>query len=281
MFFAFSVTVFLPASCTGVFYQPQKLMFYDPADFDYQYEDVDFKSVDGTPLHGWFFPVKNGVTELGTVLQFHGNAENITSHFRSLAWITKEGYNLFIFDYQGYGLSGGRPTQKRLNGDALAALDYAVIKNRERSEKSGKKLEFIAYGQSLGGAILMRALYDFKDKDKLDAVVIESSFSSYRRIAMEKLALSRVTWIFQPLAYLLVSDSYAPEDKIKTISPVPILVIHGDADVIVPVHHGEKIYSLAGQPKTFWEVPNGRHIDSMRKHGGKYRQNLIEYLASL
>lgn len=264
-------------SCTHLFYQPWNRMIYDPAKFGYEYRDVNFQSADGTPLHGWFFPVAAGKKELGTVVQFHGNAENISSHFLSLVWITRHGYNLFTFDYQGYGLSGGRPTQKNLNADALAALRWVKTYNESKKER----LKFIAFGQSIGGTILLRALYDFEEKEAIDSVVIESSFPSYKRIAREKFSESWITWLFQPLGYLLTSERYAPETKIREVSPVPLLVIHGDADRIVPIHHGRRIYRLAGEPKFFWEIPGGRHIDSMIRHDGKYRQKLLEFLDGL
>lgn len=280
VFITLLLSLSIPA-CTHLAYQPSGKTFHDPATFGLRPEEVYFKSRDGTPLHGWFFPVAEGLEERGTVIQFHGNAENITSHFLSLVWITKKGYSLITFDYRGYGKSGGSPTQAGLNDDALAALEYAADLKKENITGSKGKKKLIAYGQSIGGAILLRALHDLKDKSSVDVVVIESSFSSYQEIVREKFSLSCITWPLQPVASLLISDEYAPEKVISTLSPTPLLVIHGDNDFIIPVHHGRRIYDLAGEPKWFWQVKGGKHINAMFHENGIYRTKLLEFFESL
>lgn len=276
-----SAGILFTAGCTHLFYQPGKTQLFDPAKIGLEYQDFRIESANGRKLHAWLFPARKDAAELGTVVQFHGNGENITTHFNSLAWVAKRGYNLVTFDYSGYWDSDGEPGQKALNEDALAALEYARGFNQSRSVETGKNLLLVAYGQSLGGAVLLRALADYPHRDELAAVVVDSSFSSYQDIAREKLSLLWETWLFQPLAYLLVSDCYAPEKKMASLSGTHILVIHGTDDVAVPIRHGRRIFELAGEPKTFWEVPGGRHIDSMVKHDGKYRDMLIQYLDGL
>ena len=288
--FLFLLFILTGASCSNVFYQPSKKLFHDPKTFQLTYQNVYFKSKDGTMLHGWVFPSVPDVEELGTVIQFHGNAENISTHFLSLSWIVKHGYTLFTFDYRGYGQSEGHPSQAKVYEDALAALEYAHTINSQRiepltpSDEPGRRestLKKIAYGQSLGGTILLRAMNEVPGTAVLDAVVIESSFSSYQEIAREKLSGSWLSWPFQSLAYLLVSDQYAPQDFIKNLSPIPLLVIHGDNDPVVPIHHGEKIFALAGEPKGFWRIKGGKHVDSMFCCDGIYRDKLLKFLGDL
>ena len=273
------ITIFLLtlslSACSNIAFQPSKKRFYEPKQFSLEYKDVYFKSKDGTLLHGWFFPSAATTENLGTIIQFHGNAENISTHFMSLAWIIEEGYNLFIFDYRGYGRSQGSPSHAGVNKDALAALEHAIKISRNQNSK------LIAYGQSIGGAILLRALNDLEDKSHIDAVVIDSSFSSYQEIAREKLSISCLTWPFQPLAYLLMSDKFAPEEVIEKISPTPLLVIHGDNDRIIPIRHGKKIFDLAGEPKWFWQVKGGRHINAMAIEKGVYRKRLLNFFSTL
>ncbi len=269
------------AACSGLFYQPGKVRKTDPSDLGMEYQDVRIESAGGRKLHAWLFPPGNGAEERGTIIQFHGNAENISSHFMSLAWVTTQGYNFITFDYSGYWDSDGAPGQRTLNEDALAALKYAVEFNRVRAAETGRKPVLAAYGQSLGGTVLLRALADFSERREIDAVIIDSSFPSYQDIAREKLSILWETWLFQPLAYLLVSDAYAPEKTIASLSGTRILVIHGTEDKAVPIHHGRRIFELAKEPKEFWEVPGGRHIDSMVRHDGKYRRMLVEYLEGL
>ncbi len=266
----------LPA-CTHLFYQPQRMGFYHPADFGFANEDVLFESSGGRKLNGWYFPPAGGAEEKGIIVQFHGNAENISTHFLSLAWVVKYGYGLFTFDYSGYGASEGSPSQQTLNEDAVAALTYAEGLLKARNPAGPKKV-LVAYGQSLGGAVLLRALADFPRRASIDTVVIESSFASYKEIARQKLSQHWFTWPLQPLAYLLVSDAYAPEDVIPSLAGTRILVIHGSDDAVVPIRFGKRIFELAGEPKTFWEVPHGHHIDAMTVHGDEYREKLIAFI---
>ena len=68
---------------------------------------------------------------------------------------------------------------------------------------------------------------------------------------------------------------------ISQIAPVPLLVIHGDDDPVVPFEQGAWIFDHAGEPKTFWRIPGGQHIDSMSREDGRYRGKLLEYLSKL
>jgi len=96
---------------------------------------------------GWYFPSQLSTTPKATIIQFHGNAQNFSAHYLSLAWLTKQEFNLFTFSYRGYGNSEGRPDQKGTYLDGLAALNQGW----ELHKKSGAK-KFIVYGQSLGGS---------------------------------------------------------------------------------------------------------------------------------
>jgi fermentation-respiration switch protein FrsA (DUF1100 family) len=268
--------------CSFLFYQPIKKQIYDPTRIGIEYQDTQINSADGRKLHAWVLPAKDPQKERGTILQFHGNGENMTTHFMWLAWATERGYNLITFDYSGYWDSEGIPGQKALNEDALAALEYANHFNHTRTAETGNKLLLVPYGQSLGGTVLLRALADFPRREELSVVVVESSFPSYQNIAREKLSLFWETWLFQPFAYLLVSDRYAPENKLPALTGTRFLVIHGTDDMVVPIQHGRRIFELLREPKVFWEVPGGRHVDSMHpRHGGIYRDMLMNYLDGL
>jgi len=267
-------------SCSNIVFQPSRKAFIDPKTMGFEYENVYLKSMDGTMLHGWFFNASSDTDVQGTVIYFHGNAENISTHFASLAWMTSYGYNLFIFDYRGYGQSEGSPSQAGINDDAIAALNY-IIKLHQEMKSQNEHLKLIVYGQSIGGNIFVRAMDNLEDKTEIDAIILESSFSSYREISKEKLSLTCITWPFQPLVYLIMSEDYSSQNSIKKLPPVPLLVIHGDNDRIVPLHHGKKIYDLANEPKQFWHIKGGRHINAMHINGGIYRKKLIYFLSKL
>ncbi len=266
--------ILILSSCSDMFYYPQKEQLYDPESFGLQPEFVKFPSENGKIITGWLFPSKNGAPK-GTIIQFHGNAENMTSHFLSLAWITEAGYQLFVFDYQGYGQSEGDASMENANRDSIAAYNYML------KHPSTHDIPLILYGQSIGGITLLKALEDFPARSRIACVVIESSFLSYQSIAREKLSESWLTWILQPLTYILISDKYAATDSVTPISPIPLLIIHGTEDHVVPFHFGKEIYSLAKEPKEFWKVQNGRHLDAMMRHDKRYRKKLVEYLSHL
>ena len=177
-----SLWILLLAGCNEFFYYPSPLQFSSPKALGLSYESVTFSSSDGTELTGWFIPAL-GAPEavLGTVIQFHGNAENMSSHWLSLSWLPFNHYHLFTFDYRGYGRSKGSPDLDGPIQDSMAALHYI----QQRKEVNPQ--EVIVIGQSLGGALAIAAVALGKPEG-IRAIVLESTFSSYKRIAQEKLS---------------------------------------------------------------------------------------------
>ena len=99
---------------------PERARQQPPAARLFLPENVFFKTSDGLALHGWFLKARDA---RGTVLVLHGNAENISTHASGVLWLVPEGFNVFIFDYRGYGRSEGRPTVAGVHKDADAALE--------------------------------------------------------------------------------------------------------------------------------------------------------------
>jgi fermentation-respiration switch protein FrsA (DUF1100 family) len=256
-------------ACNGLFYYPSKTIFYKPDDFGATYEDVYFKSRDGTKLNGWFLPAVGSAK--GTVIHFHGNAENMTNHYLFVRWLPRDGFNLFVFDYRGYGASSGKPDRRGMVEDSMAAIGYI----RHRSDVDPHRL--LVFGQSLGGTLALAAVAQ-GSKDGVRAVVVESAFASYRSIAREKLSEFWPTWLFQwPLAWLLISDDESPLPIMNKISPVPLLVIHGDKDETVSYNQGRKLYQNASPPKEFWTVAGGHHTEAFTRYEKVYRPRLIKF----
>ncbi len=249
---------FLFISCTHFFYHPDSFLYFDPKAVGYPYKDVYFKSSDGTKLHGWYFKNQTKKTK-GTIIQFHGNAQNISAHSPGLVWMIKEGYNLFTFDYRGFGLSEGAPYPKGVHEDALAALTLSF-----ETHQSQSKGQFIIIGQSLGGAIVARALKDFKYKNSVDLLVLDSTFASYQDVAFRALNRRFLTRLLSPLAYLVVSDNYSPEDHFEDLG-IRTLVIHSQKDDVVDFKNGEDVYRLlnksSGNKTDFWVTKDPLHIN--------------------
>lgn len=261
------------SGCTSVVFRPSSQVFFEPSErLGIVPQNIYFSPPEGPKLHAWFFPAQGTRKAKGTVIQFHGNAENMTSHFLSVLWVIKHGYNLFTFDYRGYGESEGVPYPAGVNADALNAM---VKASEYLSPKEGS---LILYGQSLGGAIALRALNDFPEPDWIKAVVIESSFLSYKSIGKDKLSTLWFTWPLQWMSYLLMSDEYAPQMKIKKRPKIPLLIVHGTDDKVVPIRHGKDLFKKSIEPKCFWEIPTAIHVGMMNLENGKYRAPMLKFL---
>lgn len=258
----------LPA-CNSYFFYPLKDHLPNPAIERVPREDVFIRTPDGVKLHGWLLRPKG--EPLGTVLFLHGNAENVSTHVNSVLWLVLSGYRVVLFDYRGYGKSEGTATMDGVHTDALAAID-AVF------GMAGVDRDRVAVlGQSLGGAVAVYAVANSPHKARIRGLVVDSAFSGYREIAREKLAeVALIRHLRSPLSRL-VTDRYSPRLWIGRVAPIPVLIIHGDADPVVPSAHGERLYALAGEPKALWIVPGAGHIESFAAPDVRVR--LLRYLS--
>jgi fermentation-respiration switch protein FrsA (DUF1100 family) len=247
---AFAVGYLVFVGFDSKFYYPDRTVYDQPEAFGLVSEDVRFPTRDGLTLHGWFFPAQGEAR--GTVVHFHGNAANVSAHLGLVAWLPGEGYNLLMFDYRGYGESEGKVTRAGTIADGQAALDYAL----SRSDVRRRPLFF--YGQSLGGAV---AIVVAADRPEVTAVVAESTFSGYRRIAVEHLRrLVAFKWLAQGIVGLCISSGYDPIDALPRLAPRPLLVIVGGRDEICFPELGRELFAAAGEPKELWEVPEAQHL---------------------
>jgi fermentation-respiration switch protein FrsA (DUF1100 family) len=265
------VLIILFPGCTYLFFKPTKDFVINQAILKYSPDDVYFKSADGLTLHGWYFRAKE---ERGAILICHGNVENLSTHVMLDLWLIDAGYNLFIFDYRGYGRSEGTPDVKGIQLDAEAALETLLFKLPRANHDN-----IIVFGKSLGGAVVIYTVAKSPHKNRVKALILDSAFSSYRAIAREKIADSVIGWPFQyPLSWL-VNDDFSPIKFIQRIAPVPIVIIHGNKDEIVPEHHGRQLYDAALPPKDFWELAVPGHVKAQVAEGT--RKKLLDYLAGL
>ena len=247
-----------------LFYFPTHDTPATPADWGCKFENVSFKSGDGTPLDGWFIPAK-GSKAKGTVVFSHGNAGSLGYHLGFVIWLAEAGYNVLMYDYRGFGKSGGHVDRRGMVDDVKAAFVYAA----RRADVNSSRL--ISYGHSLGGAQSVTALGESPVKG-LRAVVTDSAFSSYQ--AMARVVCGR-------LGEELVSDELSPKDYVQKISPVPLLIIHGTMDQVVPIAQGHVLFAAACQPKTLFEVKAGHHGDSLSRDNGAFRVRMLAWLADV
>lgn len=260
--------VVLLSGCSNVFLQPDRALHGRPDRVGAVWEEAHFESADGTRLTGLWFPSRTAPAK-GVVVHFHGNGENMTSHFLFVYWLALEGYDVLAFDYRGYGASAGKKSLSGSVADGHAALIYA------RARAAGKPL--VVLGQSLGGALAAAALERDGGAD-VAAFVVDSTFASYRGIARDKLSLLWLTRVLKWPLSGLVTERYAPVRFIGKRKPVPLLVLHAKGDPVVPYAQGRAFYDAASGPKEFWDVSGTGHTEAFGSQGAEFRPRLLKWL---
>lgn len=262
--FLCAISANLIGCANSVFYQPNDVIYRTPANDGYAYEEVEFASGDGTKLSGWFIAAQGKAH--GTVIHFHGNAQNMTAHYSFVSWLPKRGFNLFVFDYRGYGRSQGKPNRKGVYEDSVAAIKYV----QSRSDVEQDKI--LIFGQSLGGANAIAAV-GRNEFIGIKGVAIDSAFYSYELIAKHHLAKRSLG----STTGLLVTNDYSPGPVVDQISPIPLLLIHGTSDQVIPFAHSKMLYDKANEPKELWFVPKAQHTEALTRFGRKYIPRLERY----
>jgi len=248
----------------GAFYYPDRVLYDTPTRLGLNFRNVSFASSDGTRLSGWFIPAQgydNPKDAKATIIHFHGNAQNMSSHWMFVSWLPRRGFNVFVFDYRGYGNSQGRPEPKGIFEDSHSALNYV------RSLQDVDPERLIIFGQSLGGTIAI-AVVGSGNRAGVKAVAIESTFYSYSSIANDKFSG----------AGFLVDNTYSAEKYIARIAPIPLLLIHGTSDPVIPYAHSLELFAKAREPKTLITVESGGHTEALTsRFGSKYQDALTNF----
>lgn len=209
-------------------------------------------------LHSWFFPSQTS-KRLGLVLHFHGNGQNLTTHFIFFMWVIDNGFDYMIFDYRGYGASSDdSATPIKTVQDGMTMLKYVKDNN--------PGVPIIAVGQSLGSNVLVRTLQELNTQKALqkylpDMVVLDSSFLSYQQAGSSVLSQRWFLYPLKPLAYLTLNDTWAAIKKIDQTPSIPALYFHGAQDQIIRKELGNANFEKWPGPKAFVEVPGG-HISA-------------------
>jgi alpha-beta hydrolase superfamily lysophospholipase len=254
------------SACNSVFYQGDRKRWHPPEDFHISCTRRPIVAADGTQLMTMFCPAK-GKHSRGILIQFHGNAQNMNAHYRFLSWLIEEGYSLTTFDYRGYGESGGESSRDGIRMDA-----QAFVREVRRLYATERR---IFYGQSLGGAVMMRALIDEGLRED-ETYIFEGTFLSYRAVARTALASRWFLWPLQPLSWVLITDTHAPNGDAAVFAGKRVILIHGEADPVVPISHGENISRTMQQP--LWRITNGKHLDTWQIGHGRLRRELLRKL---
>jgi fermentation-respiration switch protein FrsA (DUF1100 family) len=253
-------------SCTSIIYQPDHYLHADPHAYGINFKEYYIRSYDGTKLFAWDMKSKTPNPE-NLILMFHGNAENLSSHAFNLTWMLEKKSDLLVFDYRGYGLSTGSPSPKGLVEDGIKLLQITYDKYKEGNYK-----RLIIYAQSLGGAIVLRALEEVPWRNEISLLVLDSTFRSPQDVAREKT---------HGLLWWLISSEYTAEKRLSHLT-MPLLVIHSPKDPVINIKFGEEIYNQApSTKKSFWRIENGGHGDVFFVNKGVYREQFLGHIQGL
>ena len=265
----FMLATTLINGCSGIFFFPQKSHLQTPDQLGLDYEDVFFTSTDNLTIHGWWLNAKAPVR--GTVYFLHGNAENISTHIHNVAWLPEYGYQVFLLDYRGFGLSQGKPNLPGALDDIRKGMQYILTQDAAQ----GKPLYLL--GQSLGASMAIYfAATDPQARQHLSAVISDAAFARYSEMARHVTGQSWLTWPLQyPVSWSMIRG-YDSIDYVADISPLPLLLIHSEDDRIVPYANNGKLLQAALPPKTFYKT-RGPHTATFRKK--ENRDYLLDYLA--
>ena len=238
-------------------YFPSREIEATPGDVGLEFEDVRFQASDGVALHGWF--VAGGGD--ATLVWFHGNGGNIGHRVGNIRELVERlQISIFIFDYRGYGRSEGSTYEEGTYLDAESAITYV----RSRGDVDPEKT--IYFGRSLGCAVAAEMAIKYPPR----ALICESGFTSVR-------AMTKSVYPFLPGLQLLVTTKYDTLSKIAWVD-VPVMVLHGDRDEIVPFSMSRELFDAAKGPKRFYTIEGAGHNDTYYVGGPDYFEALREFV---
>ena len=259
------------AACLYLFFQQTRFIFFPssviettPEFFNLNYQEVwlPVNTKSGIErLHGWFVPSSS--PNVKALLYLHGNGVNIGGNVAHANRFHRLGFSVLLPDYRGYGRSEGSfPTEATVYQDAAVAWDYLV------KERKIQPSQIFIYGHSLGGAVAIDLAVKHPDAAGL---IVENSFTSIRDIV----DYQGVYRIF-PIDLIL----YQRFDSIKKVPTLqmPVLFIHGKADLRVPAIMSQRLYDAAPQPKQLVLIPDAGHNNTAEVAGEKYFQVIQNFV---
>lgn len=218
--------------------------------------DVVLETDGGIRLGAWYFPVAD---DRPAVLVCNGNGGDRSMRVGLAAALNRMGHSVLLFDYRGYGGNPGSPSEDGLAADARAAQAWLA-------EQSGVD-QIVYFGESLGAAVAVGLAVQRPPA----ALVLRSPFTSLADVAS-------VHYRWLPVRRLLL-DRYPSIERIASVH-VPVLVIAGDRDDIVPEQLSRRLYDAANEPKLYVVVPGAGHNDPDLLDGRQLLAEIEGFLSS-
>jgi len=246
--------------------------------------DAGILSFDSVPLRGWLF--EPGHPNGAAVILFHGMADSRASSLPYARVLLGHGYTVLAADERGNGASGGAIS----TFGALERYDTHYWANWLFTRQ--RIVRLYGLGESMGAGILLESL---DAEPRFRAVVAESAFADFRTIAYDRLSQHFGTRLgLGPLLYAGVVeggsiyawgrygidlDRISPENAVAR-TRVPILLIHGQADVNVYPYHAHRIASRNPAHVSLWEPPLTCHTCAVGSQPEEFERRVIGWFQS-
>ena len=203
-------------------------------------ERIALTASDGVQITAWYVPPATGRK---VMLFFHGQGGQLVIQTGRWRRIREAGHGILALSYRGYPGSKGSPTEAGIHLDARAAYDWLVARHA--------KQDIVLHGHSLGSGVAVHLAAGIE----AHALVLEAPFTAAVDVATE-----RMPWL--PVG-LLMLDQFRSRDRITQVR-MPLMIVHGNRDAVIPPAHSERLYSLANEPKTFVRMVDGDHNTLVR-----------------
>lgn len=223
-------------------YHPERTQRAAPARLGLPYQPLAFRTADGVMLQGWLLPIEGARLAM---VRFNGNGGTMADRLEWARLVRRRlgiPATILLFDYRGYGLSEGRPSEDGLYRDGAAAV--AAL----RAEAAG--LPVVCVGESLGSAVAV----ELAAGGRCDSLALEAPFLSVPALADEVLPP------FPLGAFVRTSfDNLAKIPRVR----VPLFVAHAEGDALIPIRHAERLLAAATAPKRLIRLQQGGHSDAV------------------
>ncbi len=212
--------------------------------------DVEITTADGVKIRGWLFlaestdlPDSDEPGDRWLVIYFHGNSGHRAHRVPVALEMVRQGCDVLLIDYRGYGDSEGSPSREGLVQDAVATWEYAI------DELHCSPDRIVLLGESLGGAVAVELASHCCGNQAMPAgILLTATFASLPDTAARTYPMFPVRWI--------VRDRFSPRDLIPAVT-CPIVQVHGALDELVIPSEAEELFrcapesSASGIPKRF------------------------------
>jgi fermentation-respiration switch protein FrsA (DUF1100 family) len=237
----------------GLFLSDKYIFRPRPSSYKDTPEFLKLATADGNKITAIYLPNPSAKY---TLLISHGNSEDLGNDRAWQESLRRAGFNVFAYDYEGYGTSEGKPNETRTYQDVSTAYSYLVTVLKTPPER------VIIFGKSVGSGPSVH----IAAREPVAGLIVQSGFTSAFRV------MTRVS--------IVPFDKFPNYKDIRNVH-CPVLIIHGTVDSVIGFYHGKELYELANEPKSHLWVDSANHNDVEEVAGDAYIKAIQSFAASL